>query len=294
MTGVRRSAEPVLDARAVLGECPVWDDDGSRLLWVDIERGQVHRLDPATGRDDVRAVGQPVGAVACRAASGLVLALRDGFGLLEAGASQVRLLAAVEAERRDHRMNDGACDAHGRFWAGTASTRPKGDTGTLYRLDGDGRVTPVIVGVGMSNGIGWSPDGRLMYYVDSAAGALDVLDFEPAAGSVSQRRRLVSIPSATGIPDGLAVDAAGAVWLAAWGSGRVLRYTPDGALDAEITVPVSQVTNCAFGGADLRDLYITSAAGGLDAGQRARQPHAGGIFVARPGVQGLPAARFAG
>lgn len=290
----RISAELVVDGRAALGECPVWDDRRERLLWIDMPRGKVHTLDLSSGDDDVVAVGQPVGSISCRRTDGLVIAVRDGFGVLEHGEDRVRLIAPVEHEVPGNQMNDGACDPRGRFLAGTASTMQVPASGTLYRLDPDYGVTSLIGGVGMSNGIGWSPDGAWLYHVDSTARRIHVYGYDVDAGRPVDRRRVLEIDPLEGIPDGLAVDADGCVWVALWGAGKVVRCTPDGRLDAVVGVPVSQVTSCAFGGPDLRELYITTAAIGLGPEQRAAEPLAGGVFRASPGVTGLPLMRFAG
>jgi len=292
---LERRAELVLDARADLGEGPVWDPADDTLLWVDIDAGAVHRFSPATGAETTLDAGQPVGAVAWRRSGGLALAMRDGFGLLdpEPGAT-VRLVAPVEADRSDQRMNDGRCDRRGRFWAGTTSVLRRPRAGRLYRLHPDGRVEPVLSGVSMSNGLDWSPDDRRLYYVDSATEGVDRYAADPETGRVGARTRLVEIPRSLGIPDGLTVDADGCVWLALWGAGAVHRYTPAGVLDRVVRLPVSRPTSCTFGGAGLDVLYVTSAAAGLSARELARQPGAGGLFAVRPGVQGLPARGFAG
>lgn len=286
--------ELVLDARAELGEGPVWDARSARLIWVDIMRGGVHRFDPATGRDEMREIGEPVGAAVPSADGALILATMSGFARLEFDAGRVTPIARVEADRPDLRMNDGACDPLGRFWAGTMAfehrTRP--GAGALYRLDPDGRVSTMLRDVTLSNGIDWSPDARVMYYVDSATQRIDVFDFDAARGALSNRRPLARIPTETGVPDGLTVDADGFLWLAVWGGAAVHRYSPEGALDRRVQMPVTQPTKCWFGGPDLTDLFITSASIGLSADERAREALAGGIFRLRPGVQGKPATPF--
>lgn len=283
-----------MEVGAALGEGPVWDAAEGRLWWVDIPAGNVHGVWPGSGRTVTIPVGQPVGAVAPRRGGGLVLALRDGFGLLDDGAAEPRVAAPVERDRPRNQFNDGGVDPAGRFWAGTASLDREPGAGTLYRLDPGGAVTAVVPRVGMSNGIGWSPEGTQMYYVDSLAQALDVFDFDVGNGEVARRRRLLTLDAAVGIPDGLAVDVDGCVWLAVWGSSRVFRHTPEGDLDQTLTLPVTQVTSCAFGGEDHRDLFVTSAADGLSPGERAAQPLAGAVFVARPGPQGLEVPPYAG
>jgi sugar lactone lactonase YvrE len=286
-------AEPdlVVDAHAEIGEGPIWDGERGRLLWVDIAGRLVHEFDPGTGGDTCWAVPQMLGAVSLRRSGGLVMAMADGFWVCERDLSGQRRIAAVEADRPENRMNDGKSDSQGRFWAGTMRLDARGNAGALYRLDPDGRVRTMLSPVGLSNGLGWSPDGRRMYYVDSLARRLDVFDFEPVEGLISNRTTLVEVPAGLGLPDGLCVDAEGFLWLAIFGAGEVRRYSPVGALDRTLRLPVSKVTCPAFGGQDLDELYVTSAVEGVSLD---REPHAGGLFRHRPGVRGLPAFQFAG
>lgn len=274
--------------RAEIGEGPIWDPRDETLLWIDMEPGRIHRFSPARGEDEQLDTGQPIGSIASRASGGLVVAMEEGFACLDDGSSDLRLVAAVEDDDPRTRMNDGKCDRHGRFWAGTASLEP--GAGGLYRLDPDYSVTRVLGDVTASNGLDWSPDDRRLYYVDTMSHGLDVFDFDLDGGLIGNRRRLVDIAPADGLPDGLTVDADGCIWLAVWGASEVRRYTPDGRLDRRIELPASQITSCAFGGTDLDVLYVTSAA--LDVA--AAEPEAGALFQVRAGVQGLPPRGFAG
>lgn len=285
----RWTAELALDARADLGEGPVWDARSGELLWVDIMAGLVHRFDPLVGRTRSFDAGQPVGAAVTRAAGGYALALRDGFAI--ADEDRVTLVAPVDRERQELRMNDGACDSRGRFWAGTMHLDSTPGAGSLYRLDRDGEVETVLTGVTISNGIAWSPDDTGMYYVDTPTLGIDGFDFDAATGAIRGRRRLVTIEEDAGSPDGLVVDAEGCLWVALWEGWAVRRYAPDGELLGVIELPVARVTKPAFGGPGLADLYITTAA--ADAPDPA-QPHAGGLFRAHVGTHGLPAHAYAG
>ncbi len=286
-------AEPIevellVDARAIVGEGPIWDPRDNRLIWVDIMGHKVHRYDPASGQDEAFDVGQPVGAAATRASGGLVLAVHDGFATLDLATGRVELLAPVEQDIPHNRMNDGRVDSAGRFWAGTMpyEWQERVGQGALYRLNADHTVERIFGGVTISNGIDWSPDDRLMYYVDSPTQRMEVFDYDAASGAISNRRTLVEIPSEVGLPDGLTVDAEGYIWLAVWGGWRIQRYSPDGRLDREVRLPVSQGSSCCFGGPDLMDLYITSATSGLAEAQLRQEPHAGALWRCRPGVKG--------
>jgi sugar lactone lactonase YvrE len=286
--------ELVLDAHAQVGEGPFWHAGEAVLYWLDITRSLVHRYDPRTGENTMIDVGQPVGVARPRAAGGLVLALRDGFAVLDTASGTVEMLAEVERDVPGNRMNDGACDSMGRFWAGTMPTAENGPTGALYRLERDHRVVKMLDRVTIANGIAWSPDDRTMYYIDSPTLGVDLFDYEPGSGSLANRRRLVSIDLPGAVPDGMTVDAEGYLWVALWGGWSVRRFAPDGTLDRVIPLPVSQVSACAFGGPDLRDLYITTAANNLTAERRTHEPLAGGLFRCRPGVTGLPARVYLG
>jgi sugar lactone lactonase YvrE len=286
--------EVALDARAELGEGVTWDPVAQRVIWVDIMRGRVHVFDPPSGACRTFPVGQPVGAAVPRAAGGLVLAVRDGFARLDLATGRMDPVAVVEAENPPRRMNDGACDAGGRFWAGTMALDERAGAGALYRLDPDGRVHRMLDEVTISNGIDWSLDGSRMFYIDTGTRRIDVFDFDPESGTIANRRPFVTIDAADGAPDGMTIDAEGGVWVALWGGGAVRRYDADGRLDLVIDLPVSHPTNCAFGGADLRDLYITTATIQLSPAQRASQPAAGALFRCRPGVAGRAAHAWRG
>ncbi len=283
-----------LDVRVELGEGPIWDPVRERLLFVDIPRGQIHEFDPVARADRVIDVGQPIGVVAPTVRGDWLVGGRDGFLRVDPDTGATRLMLAVEGDRPDNRMNDGYCDARGRFWAGTMSMTREPEAGALYRLDPDGCLTRVLDHVTTSNGIDWSPDQRRMYYVDTGTRRINLFDFDPDAGAVSHRRPLVTFPAADGKPDGLIVDAEGDVWVALWGGAAVRRYAPDGRLVQTVALPAAYPTKCAFGGADLMDLFITSARGPLSEEARAAQPHAGSVFHCRPGVRGRPVTPFAG
>jgi sugar lactone lactonase YvrE len=275
-------------APAELGEGPVWDAARGELIWVDIDRGLVHRRSHGRANLTVH-VGQPVGCAVPRAGGGLALALRDGFGLLPPGGGEPRLVAPVERDRRDTRMNDGACDSRGRFWAGTMSLGGDTRAAALYRLDPDLSVTRVLPGISISNGIAWAPDGSVLYHIDTPRRRIDLYDFDPVTGAVAGRRSVIPIDGGLGSPDGLTVDAEGGVWVALWGGSAVHRYSPEGVLDERLELPVTNVSSCCFGDRDLGTLYVTTAARGA-----AHEPLAGAVFACRPGLRGLPATPFAG
>ncbi|MEU3158032.1 SMP-30/gluconolactonase/LRE family protein [Streptomyces griseoincarnatus] len=273
-------------AEAELGEGATWDPATGRLLWIDILNSRVHTYDPATGRRTVRRTGQHVGAVKPRAGGGLVLNLRDGVGLLDPDDTFRWLHREPVAGRRG---NDAAVAPDGSLVAGTMRYDEAPGGGTLSRATGDGTATVLLDDVTVSNGTGWSPDGRLMYYIDTPTRRVDVFD-SGGDGTLAGRRPLAEIEAGAGFPDGLTVDADGCVWVALWDGGAVRRYTPSGELDRVIELPVPRVTCCTFGGPGLTDLYVTTARVGLTA----PHPLAGSLLVVPGAGKGVAQPAFAG
>ncbi|ALO93606.1 Calcium-binding protein [Streptomyces hygroscopicus subsp. limoneus] len=277
--------EVAVRAEAALGEGPTWDPATGRLLWLDILGSRLHTYDPSSGRRTIRTTPQHVGAAKPRAGGGLVLNLRDGVGLLDPDDTFRWLHHEPVAGRR---ANDAAVAPDGSLWAGTMRYDEAPGGGTLSRLTGDGAVRTVLPDVTVSNGTGWSPDGRLMYYVDSPTRRVDVFDHDE--DGIRDRRTLVEIEEGAGFPDGLTVDAEGCVWVALWDGGAVRRYTPAGELDRVIILPTPRTTACAFGGTALTDLYITTARTGLPPSD----PLSGSLLVVPGAGQGLPQPAFEG
>lgn len=281
----RPRPEVAVHAHAALGEGPTWDPATGRLIWVDILAARIHTYEPATGRRTVMATEQHVGAAKPRAGGGLVVNLRDGIGLYDADGAFRWLVHDAEPGRRG---NDAAVAPDGALWAGTMRYDDTEVGGSLTRVAPDGTATRVLPLVACSNGTGWSPDGRLMYYIDTATRRIDVFDVD--GEQVLDRRPFATVEEGAGFPDGLTVDALGAVWVALWDGAALRRYTADGVLERIVELPVRRPTSCAFGGPDLRDLYISTARGGLDA----PHPLDGSLLVLPDAGQGIPATPFAG
>jgi sugar lactone lactonase YvrE len=276
--------------RAELGEGPRLDQRTDQVLWVDILAGRLYRCRLTGGRLQTEAVinlGRHLGAVAPleKPGAGWVVAAGQGFAQV-AEDGTVTTLAEPEAGPGPRtRMNDGACDPAGRFWAGSTAYDETPGAGTLYRLDRDLVVTPVVGGLTISNGIGWSPDATTLYLADSGAGTLDAFDFDLERGEVDRRRELVRF-TANAVADGLCVDDEGCLWVAVWGGGEIRRYTPNGDLMSTVRMPVSQPTACCFAGPHRTTLLVTSARAGLSEAALKLEPDAGRMFALDPGVSG--------
>ena len=275
---------------AAHGEGALWDWRTGLLVSVHVGAGRVLLSDPRDGSTRSIEVGQPVGAVLLEGERALLLAVQDGFASLDPATEEIGQRVAVEVDRPESRMNDAACDPRGRCFAGTMAFDCTPGAGTLYRLDHDRSVHAVLDGFAISNGIGWDPSGSLMYHIDSLTGGIDVYDFDLDGGVPSARRRLVDTDTAWGLPDGLAIDAEGGIWVAFWDGSAVRRFGPAGELTATIELPAARPTRPAFGGERLDRLYVTTAK--LDPGDDAPGDRGGAIFVVEPGVHGVPASVF--
>jgi sugar lactone lactonase YvrE len=285
-------AELVLDARAILGEGPVWDAEAGVLWWVDIEGRQIHRFHPSTRADTTIATPSMVGAVALRARGGLVAALADGVDRVDVASGAFERVLEL-GEPPNVRSNESKCDPAGRLLVGTMAY-DYAPIGSLYSIDAGGSVRRLLGDLEIANGMAWSADGGTFYYIDSPTRRVDAFDYDLATGSIARRRPWLVFDDPIAKPDGMAIDSEGGLWIAFWGAGEVRRYGPDRSLDVVVRVPAKQVTSAVFGGPDLRDLYITSATTELTSAQRAEQPLAGGLFHVRIPVAGLVPDRFAG
>ena len=281
-----------------LSEGPRWHEERQELLWVDILGKQVHRGTLAEGGalEELTTItlDRHVGAVAPVEGGGYVVAAGPGYLFITSDGT-LRELAQPAAGEGDVRMNDGACDPQGRFWAGTMAYDETPGAGTLYRLELDGSTTTMLSGLTISNGIGWSPDGSTMYLNDSGSGDVFTFDFDGPTGAISNRRTLVRMETPGIVPDGLTVDDEGGIWVALWGGGAVQRYQPDGSPAERVELPVERPTSCAFGGPHRETLFVTSARVDLSAESLTSQPDAGRVLaVDGLGVRGLPALPYRG
>ena len=287
-------AHSILHAQAPLGEGALWNAEAGRLYWVDIEGRAFHIFDPTTGHDVAFATGARVGTVVPLHDGDVLLALQTGIHRLDIATGQLTLLANPLRDP-SLRFNDGKCDPAGRFWVGTFDLEQKPGAGTLYRYDPDGRLHVMLRHITNSNGISWSLDNKTMYYIDTPTLTVQAFDYDNATGAIANPRVVVHFPEGQGWPDGMTIDAEGMLWVALWGGGTVHRYNPGtGALLQVIAVPAPFTSSCAFGGPDLKTLYVTTARGGLSPVQLVQHPLSGNLFAVVPGVAGVPACFFGG
>ncbi|MHA4844356.1 SMP-30/gluconolactonase/LRE family protein [Flavitalea antarctica] len=278
---------------AVLGEGPVWDHITRQLYWVDIKSKKVFVFDPATRQHKSWLLDQMVGCIAVTSDNEIVCALQDKLVRLNTSTGDQPKLAEIEAGLPDNRCNDGKADAAGRLWVGTLHMPGEKGKAALYRVDKDCSVTKMVPGLGMSNGLAWTPDNKTMYLIDTEVKHVLSFEFSIPGGALANRQVALDLKDEEGSPDGMCIDANGNLWIAFYGGSRVACYNPEtGEQLAEISVPAVNVTCCTFGGRDLDTLFITTARDGLDEDALKSYPDTGSLFMANPGVKGLPANRF--
>ena len=292
------------DAKARLGESPVWDAGAGCVRWIDCIGRRLHRTNLSTGATASVEVGEAIHSIGVCNDGGLVAAMASGFGRLDPETGAFDPLSRPEEARPDYHFNDGKCGPDGRFWAGSMPRNYTGAGGRLYRLGPGGAAAQMADGFTVPNGPGWSPDGSVFYIADSPAGAIFRYAFDPHGGpsdggapdggALGPRTVAVEPGLAPGWPDGMAVDAEGCLWSARWAGGCVVRFTPQGAVDRIVGMPVSRPTSCAFAGPELDILVVTSGTAGMDEAARAAEPLAGGLFAFSPGVSGAPVGTFSG
>jgi L-arabinonolactonase len=288
--------EVALDCRNWLGESVVWDDRKSVLYWVNIHGKELWRWAPfESGEPTTFPLPARPGAVGLRQTAGLVLGMEKGFGFFDETTGSFERIASVEADLPTTRLNDGRVDPAGRFLCGgmdeAADQQP---ISAIYVLEPDHSVRRLLDGVSCSNSTCWGVDGKTFYFTDMPTRRIDQFDYDSTEGRIRNRRLFASFDTEPGLPDGSAVDCEGCLWNAVWGGGKIVRFTPNGRLDREIELPVTNPTCVAFGGKDLDVLFVTTAWFGLTASQRSQEPLAGSLFAIEPGVRGLPESRYAG
>lgn len=281
-----------LDAKALLGECPRWSIREQVLYWVDIAARTLNRFDPVSGTNVARTFDEPVTCFAERNGGGFVLAMRHRFAVIDRFDAELRCLGEPVDIPPEGRFNDGRCDQSGRFLAGTIDFNES--RGALYRLDAHGHVQRLACGVRSANGLAFSPDGRRMYWSDTRNHIVRVYHYDASRQELGAAATFAEFVPGSGRPDGASVDAEGCYWSALYDGGRVVRFAADGRRLSEVAVAARHATMLAFGGADLRTVYVTTARQQLGPDELRRHPLSGGIFSFRVTIPGLPEPMFAG
>jgi len=284
--------QTVLDARARLGECPLWDVDRQQLFWVDVYNHRVHQFDPATGHDRYFDTGDVVSAIALAGQDRLLIALGDRLAFLNTDTGEMTPLYQTKFPYPKTRFNDGKCDSKGRFWIGSISEAPQ--EAELYRYDPDGSFHRMETGLTISNGLGWSPDQSTFYLTDSAQHKIYAYNFDIETGAIRDRRVLIDLTAEAVEPDGMSIDKQGNLWTALWDGWCIACFDPTGQEIMRIDLPVPRPTSVTFGGAHLTDLYITSASVGLSQKEVQHCFKAGDLFRFSSSSAGMPTYQFSG
>lgn len=281
--------ELLYNAKAYLGEGPVWDARTQTLYWLDILNKRVYAdADVLAELDDF------IGCIALRKSGGLALTKRFGFASLSLNPVHETFLSALTDEPSNNRFNDGKCDPRGRFIAGTMDMNEKDPTGSLYSFDGKS-VRKLLDNVTISNGLTWSPDFKTFYYIDTPTREVKAFEYDLDSGEIANPRVAVRLPESLGWPDGMTSDTQGNLWIAMWGGAQITKWNPNtGGLLDQIPLPVIQPSSCVFGGKNMNDLFITSARKDLDEASLTQYPLSGGVLRVKTNVKGLPSFEFAG
>ena len=288
-------AECVLAAQATLGEGACWDAETQRLLWLDILGCEVHIFDPQSGKDEVFKTPYHVTLVHPTSRGDLILGTRHGIARMNRHNGDFEAIVDPEKDLPGNRFNDGKPDPMGRLFAGTIPYDGSLGKANLWRFETDFSYTKLLSHVGNSNGLGWSPDETVLYYIDTKTSRVDAFDYDAESGAIENRRPVIEVPSEHGHPDGMTVDAEGCVWTALWGGSGVARWDPsNGELIEKVIAPCPRVTCPSFGGPELDTLYFTTAKQGREGTEPSSEPESGNLFAAQVGVKGLPGYAFKG
>ena len=284
-------SELVLDAKAVLGEGPAWDAKTQTLYWVDIHEKRVY-----AGNQILAQLDETVGCLApCRNGHLILASTGEGrfsFVDLDPVSGQRTVLASLDSEPLTNRFNDGKCDPAGRFIAGTMDMNEKEASGSLYSFDG-GQITRLLDGIRISNGLAWSADHKIFYYIDTPTRAVRAFDYDVATGRMANPRAAIRIPESLGWPDGMTSDTEGNLWIAMWGGAQITKWDPKaGRLLEQIPVPAMHTSSCVFGGQDKNELYITSARKGMSETDLKKYPLSGGLFKITTKTEGMKTFEF--
>ena len=283
----------VWQGNMILGEGPTYSVSENAIYWVDIKQPTLYRYDLSSGQTRSYAMPDYIGWVVARAAGGLIAGFRHGVAHLSLEPLRIDYIAQIETDRPNYRLNDAKAHPNGSIYFGTMDNDEQESDGRLYRLFPDGQVMQLDSGYRVTNGPGFSRDGRRMYTPDSARAVVYCFDVDDN-GNLTGKREFIRFAKGEGYPDGMTVDADDHLWIAHWGGACVKRFTPTGEVERVIPLPAPNITSCAFAGKNFDRLFVTSATKGLSAQQRAEYPLAGSLFEVDTGCVGVAPALFAG
>jgi sugar lactone lactonase YvrE len=289
--------EILVDQKALTGEGPSWDAQNGVLYWVDIPRATIYVYNPATRQNqgiDLSKDFSSIGAVVACKSGGLLFTPERKIAYFDFEQPTYQILAEVEEDLPGNRFNDGKCDPYGRFLAGTMQTAPDGTpSGSLYIMEHDTKIRKLLDGLVISNGLGWSPDYRTFYLADSFSKDVWAFDYDLEHGTISHQRTAFTLQEGNGVADGLTTDTDGMLWLALWDGACVQRWDPrSGALLATYPFPAKRTSCPVFGGEQMNELYVTSAAVGLQDSDWQAYPHNGALMRLKTEFTGMPSFRF--
>jgi sugar lactone lactonase YvrE len=285
------NAELAVKLNCNLGEGPFWDSKKQELYFVDISNKQVLIFAPSSNSVEAITFDQEIGAVLLDQNSELIVAARDGLYAATRDGDLKTLLAPIDFGDSSIRCNDAKCDANGRIWVGTMAFDFKQGAASLYSFDSE-NLKEILSDLTIANGLGWSPDQKTMYFIDSLTSRVDSFDFDLASGAISNRQPFVTFSDPGVIPDGMTTDEDGGIWVALFGGSAVRRFDSAGKLTHTVSVPATQVTSCCFGGPDMSELFITTAQYAMDAEALSKDPLAGSLFRVKTSFKGSASNRY--
>ncbi|MEO1435020.1 MAG: SMP-30/gluconolactonase/LRE family protein [Bacteroidota bacterium] len=285
--------ELALQIDAQLGEGAFWNIENQTFYWVDIEGKRLHLFDPITGKNRSLQTPTHIGTVVPMNDNVAMVGLVDGAYLMNTETGNLKPYAKIDDNVGATRLNDGKCDPAGRLWVGSMHWETSEPVGSLYRVDGNEQATKILDSITVSNGIVWSKDRKIMYYIDTPTKKIHAFDYDMLSGEIKNERIAVVIADSLGLPDGMTIDADDKLWVGMWNGNAVCRFDPtSGQLMEQVEVPAHNVTSCAFGGPALDTLYITTASIDMTEEEKAQFPLAGSVFKYVPGVKGVPSDLF--
>lgn len=285
--------ELVLDLKAPLCESPIWDDNNQKLFWDDYYQKRIYTYDPTTGVYDFYQLDVMPGSIGLTDKGNIIVAYEKSIGIFNVTEKRFTSNISPEAHISTNHFNDGKCDAEGRFWVGSITETQEEALAFLYRVDSGLEYFEMLDGVITSNGLCWSPDNKVFYYIDTMKFCVDAFDFSIKDGTISKRRTVIDFPRSNGRPDGMTIDEDGMLWIAHWKGASISRWNPYTGECLDIfPVPSYNVTSVYFGGTNRDTLYITTARSSTDEEMLRKYPHSGGLFCFKPGVRGLKSNYF--